>query len=69
MKRQILETGVRTPVEVLPTGLGEEFFETDERRAEKIREKYLQGRRYLFCTVSRLEREKNIPFLWRGCAG
>ena len=66
MRRQILETGVRTPLGVLPTGRGEGLHETDERRAEKIREKYLQGRRYLFCTVSRLEREKNIPFLLEG---
>ena len=66
MKRQILEMGVRTPVEMLPTGLEESFFETDERRAEEIRKEYLQDRKYLFCTVSRLEREKNIPFLLEG---
>ena len=58
MKRQILEMGVRAPVEMLPTGLEESFFETDARRAEEIRREYLQDRKYLFCTVSRLEIEK-----------
>lgn len=66
MKRQILEMGVRAPVEMLPTGLEESFFETDARRAEEIRREYLQDRKYLFCTVSRLEIEKNIPFLLEG---
>lgn len=66
MKMRILKTGVKTPVEVLPTGLEEEFFAEDKKTAGKIRKEHLADRKYLFCTVSRLEKEKNLMFLLEG---
>lgn len=58
------------PVSVLPTGLPKESFAPDEKEAMRIRQKLLAGRqetgkRYLFCTVTRLAKEKNLEFLLR----
>lgn len=57
--------GTAAPVEVLPTGLDAASYEEDAGISGGIREKYGQGRPYLICTVSRLEKEKNLYFLLR----
>lgn len=66
IKKYLKEKGTMTEVKVIPTGLQNEDFEYDYERAKTIRNKYLDGKDYLFCTVSRLEKEKNIPFLLKG---
>ena len=58
---------IDTPINIAPTGLPHVCFEK-HIEATDIREKYLQGKQYLFCTVSRLAKEKNLPFLLRGVA-
>ncbi|WP_072523788.1 glycosyltransferase [Clostridium sp. Marseille-P3244] len=68
MKKVIREYGVKTPTEVLPTGLDETFFRKDVEKSEKIRQKYGRGKKNLLVTVSRLEKEKNYGFLIRGIA-
>lgn len=54
---------VTVPVRVLPTGLSQQSFVKDEGRSEELRRQYLGNRRYLLCTVSRIEKEKNLYFL------
>lgn len=65
MKQYLMESGVETGIHVLPTGIQEENFYPDEARAEEIRRKVLGDRKYLFCCVARLAKEKNIAFLLR----
>lgn len=68
MKKIVQDNGTRTPVSVFPTGLAEEFYIEDRERTREIRERYLDGKKYLMCTVSRLENEKNPEFLLQGIA-
>lgn len=68
MKQYLEEQGTTTNVEIVPTGLLEEDFEYEPGKAEQLRKQYLKGKKYLFCTVSRLGKEKNIPFLLEGLA-
>lgn len=68
MQDIICANRTRTPVSVFPTGLAEEFFIGDEKKSEALRKKYLDGKKYLLCTVSRLEEEKNPRFLLYGIA-
>lgn len=57
-----------SPVCVLPTGLDETAYLREEKCAEDIRKRYGNQKKYLLCTVSRLEQEKNLYFLLRGAA-
>lgn len=68
MQDIICANGTRTPVSVFPTGLAEDFFIRNEKKSEALRKKYLGEKRYLLCTVSRLEEEKNPGFLLHGIA-
>lgn len=59
---------LQTPIEVVPTGLPAEAFQ-EKPQATDIRKKYLPAdKRYLFCTVSRMAKEKNIDFMLRALA-
>lgn len=60
--------GVRTETMVLPTGLEDGSFMERREAAEEIRARIKGDKTYLFCTVSRLEKEKNLDFLLRGTA-
>ena len=62
----IRRQGVRTKVKVLPTGLEEEFYKPDTEKTADIRYRYAAGKKWLFCTVGRLEEEKNPGFLIEG---
>lgn len=66
MQTTLQEIGVTTQIEVLPTGIKEQFFHQDRLKIEKIRKQYIADKKYLFCTVSRLSKEKNITFLIDG---
>lgn len=57
-----------TPIAVLPTGIPAESFLPDQGRAEHIRKAYLGAADHMFCTVSRLAKEKNIYFQLEGLA-
>ena len=57
-----------TPVEVMPTGIPKESFCPDRERAAALRHRYLGDADYLFCTVSRLAKEKNLEFQLHGLA-
>lgn len=65
MKQLILGYGVTRPVQVMPTGLPAGFFAPCEDEAARIRAEYCGGRKYLFCTVTRLAEEKNTEFLFQ----
>ena len=66
MQRVLRGYGMKSRSAVLPTGLTDQFFQTDGARAAQIRRQYGKGKKYLLVTVSRLEREKNYGFLLRG---
>jgi 1,2-diacylglycerol 3-alpha-glucosyltransferase len=66
MKEHLINQGSNTEIKLLPTGLKETSFEPNIEEVIKIRHKYLGDNQFLFCTVSRLEREKNLSFLIRG---
>ncbi len=65
MKDYLIEHGTRVPIAVLPTGLRSECFGPGNGGSVEIRHRYLKERTYLLCTVSRLEKEKNLEFLLR----
>lgn len=66
MRDLMLKQGVDTRITILPTGLRDSAFVRDEERAAAIRARYLGDRKYLFCTIARLEKEKNLDFLLDG---
>lgn len=68
MRKSITSKGTKTPAAIFPTGLEDSFYEGDKHKSEEIRSSYLAGREYLFCSVSRLEEEKNPRFLLQGIA-
>lgn len=65
MKQYLEKIRVNAPVYVLPTGLESHCFQPEDRRVQEIRSTLLKDRKYLFCTVARLAKEKNLPFLFR----
>ncbi len=68
VKQYLRQTECRCNVEVLPTGIQENYFGNFEGEREEIRQKYLQGKKYLFCVTARLAKEKNLDFLIRSLA-
>lgn len=66
MKYHLLNQGATTDIEVLPTGLNEAFFQKNQEISNGIRESYGGEDKFLLCTVSRLEKEKNLTFLLQG---
>lgn len=68
MQAYLEETGNCTETAVLPTGLNKESFAADEEEAAYLREVLRGEKKYLFCTVGRLAKEKNLEFLFRALA-
>lgn len=68
MQEAMRNGGTRTPTAIFPTGLEDSFYIRDEEKSAAVRAQYLQGRKHLFCTVSRLEEEKNPRFMLQGIA-
>lgn len=68
MKDYLEQIQVGTEVKVLPTGLPESSFYYDKEKATRLREQLAGDKKYLFCTVARLAKEKNLTFLLR-CMG
>lgn len=69
MQDYLYEIGCETPVRILPTGISDDSFAVDEAAASALRRSFLgkdDGKaKYLFCTVARLAKEKNLAFLFR----
>lgn len=63
MQDYLEEIGIEAPVRVVPTGLQEDSFYPDRRRVFEIRQRLAGDKKYLFCTVARLAKEKNLEFL------
>lgn len=59
---------LKTPITVLPTGIPSESFSPEQEKVMQIRRQYLGEADYLFCTVSRLAKEKNLQFQLEGLA-
>lgn len=53
----------REKISVLPTGLADESFQPDQKAALEIRNRFGAKECPLFITVSRMAKEKNVPFL------
>lgn len=51
------------PVYILPTGLDDCSYVYDEEKVNNIRNKYIGDKDYLFVTVSRVTKEKNLKFM------
>lgn len=66
MRDFLVEQGTKAEIKVVPTGIEKDDFECDLNKVRHIRHKYLEGKDYIFCTVSRLEKEKNILFILEG---
>ena len=62
----LVNHGVKTPIEVLPTGVKEESFYPKTEQVQEIRRRYKGEANYLLCSVSRLAKEKNIDFQLKG---
>lgn len=66
IKTYLEDIGVESKIKVMPTGLEQSYFIGDEEVSKCIRNRYKGDKEHLFCTVSRLEKEKNIEFLING---
>ncbi|MGL4737001.1 MAG: glycosyltransferase [Cellulosilyticaceae bacterium] len=66
MEEVLGDMRVETPIEVLPTGLDQQFFEASQEHIAGIRQRYKGDKQHLFCSVSRLSKEKNISFMIEG---
>ncbi|MDE6055435.1 MAG: glycosyltransferase [Lachnospiraceae bacterium] len=68
MQEYLYQIGCEAPVHVLPTGISDDSFRADEDIASALRRRFLgegiNNRKYLFCTVARLAKEKNLEFLF-----
>lgn len=69
MEDYLYQTGCNAPVRVLPTGILDDSFHADEEASRELRRGLLRDCgetvKYLFCTVARLAKEKNLEFLFR----
>lgn len=57
---------VKSEINTIPTGLSKNYFKQSIHESEKLRNKYIDHKKYLFCTVCRLNKEKNLEFLIKG---
>ena len=65
IKSQLQERGITSHIRVLPTGLKESVYVRDQDASGRIRARYKGSLPFLFCSVSRLSKEKNLDFLFR----
>lgn len=56
------------PVRVMPTGLSPQAYFQEPSAAQTLREYFLEDKKYLLTTVSRLAKEKNFDFMLRALA-
>ena len=65
IKKYLESCEITTPIGILPTGITEESYHPDIDKAAAIRKEY-GNTNYLFCTVARLAKEKNLDFQLEG---
>lgn len=63
LRNYLYQQKIKTPVCVLPTGLSDFAYEKCKESSDRIRREYLGEGKYLLCTVSRMDKEKNLYFL------
>ena len=63
IKKYLEKVQPEADIRVLPTGLSKDNFMPEEEKALCLRKTLAGGKRYLFCTVARLAKEKNLVFL------
>lgn len=68
IREYLLQKQLQTPIAVLPTGIPAESFLPDNEKVAQIRQQYRGKADYMFCTVSRLAKEKNLYFQLEGLA-
>lgn len=71
MKQKLIEEGVQTEIEVIPSGIPLEYFKREVREDEKIslRKKFrISADARILLYVGRIAKEKNIEFLVRAFA-
>jgi len=56
------------PVRVMPTGLSSQAYFQEPSAVQTLREYFLEDKKYLLTTVSRLAKEKNFDFMLRALA-
>lgn len=66
IKQDLERTGIKTKISVIPTGISPVFFEEVGEDAREIRSEYKGDKKFLFCSVSRISKEKNIDFIIDG---
>lgn len=66
IKENLEDNGVDVDIEIVPTGLEKRYFHSNREEVKKIRSKYKENKKYLFCTVARLVKEKNLEFIIDG---
>lgn len=66
MKEILASQQIKSKMNILPTGLDEEAYRNNDEESNKIREQYIGNKKYLLCSVARLEKEKNIEFIIKG---
>lgn len=68
IQNYLSQKNMSVPIRVMPTGIPEDCYLPDRGRAETLRKEYKEKADYLFITVSRLAREKNLLFQLEGLA-
>lgn len=63
MKEYLEQIQPNADIRVLPTGLPNDSFFPEEKNSLRIRQELAGRKKYLFCTVARLAKEKNLVFL------
>lgn len=66
IKEYLQSSNVKSEVNIIPTGLSKDYFKENIYTTTKIRKKYGENKKYIFCTVCRLNKEKNLEFLIKG---
>ena len=63
IKQQLTNYQIQTKINIVPTGINQNLFDHEKEQVKKIKDIYKKDKKYLFCTVSRLSKEKNIEFM------
>lgn len=66
IRKDLHTKNIDTPVGIMPTGIPDKNYHPDSRKAKEIKRKYIGNADYLFSTVSRLAKEKNLDFQLEG---
>ena len=66
IREYLRDNGVEPRIEVLPTGVTEAAFYPQVEQVREVRKTYKGDADYLFCSVSRLAKEKNLDFQLKG---